>query len=77
MIEPGVTGIGAENDGMGVERVGGPGVGSLVDSDVSSFVSIAAVLRRSTETVSLRPLRSILKVLSPLESTWHGPSYGG
>ncbi len=70
-----LTGIGVENDGVGIERVGGPGVKGLVDSDVSSLASIAAALRRSTETVSSRPLRSILKVLSPRESTWQGPSY--
>ncbi len=74
LTEPGVTGIGVENDGVGVERVGGPGVKGLVDSDVSSLVSIATTLRGSTETVSSHPLRSILKVLSPRESTWHGPS---
>ncbi len=52
-----LTGIGVENDGVGVERVGGPGVKGLVDSDVSSLDSIAATLMRSTETVSWRPLR--------------------
>ncbi len=52
-----LTGIGVENDGVGVERVGGPGVGGLIDSDVSSLVSITATLMRSTETVSSRPLR--------------------
>ncbi len=46
------------------EGVGGPGVGGLLDSEMSSLVSIAAALRRSTETVPSRPLRSILKVLS-------------
>ncbi len=50
MIEPGVTGIGLENDGEGVERVGGPVVGDLLDSDMSFLVSIAAALRRTTET---------------------------
>ncbi len=77
LAEPGVTGMGVENDGVGVERVGGPRVGGLIDSDVSSLVSITAALRRSTETVSSRPLRSILKILSPRESTWQGPSFGG
>ncbi len=38
-----------------------------------SEVSIATALRRSTETVSSRPLSRILKVLSPRENTWHGP----
>ncbi len=77
LAEPGFTGIGVKNDGVGVERVGGPGVKGLVDSDVSSLDSIAAALRRSTVTVYSRPLRSILKVLSPRESTWQGPSLGG
>ncbi len=40
-----LTGIGVENDGEGVERVGGPGVKGLVDSDVSSLASITAALR--------------------------------
>ncbi len=34
LAEPGVTGMGVENDGVGVERVGGPGVKGLVDSEV-------------------------------------------
>ncbi len=59
------------------EGVGGPGVGGLLDSEMSSLVSIAAALRRSTETVPSCPLGSILKVLSSRESTWQGPSYGG
>ncbi len=45
------------------EEVGVSGVGGLLDRDMSSLVSIAAALRRSTETVSSHPLRSILKVL--------------
>ncbi len=35
-MPPGVTGIGVENDGVGVERVGGPEVGGLVDCEMSS-----------------------------------------
>ncbi len=77
LIEPGVTGIGVENNGVGFEGVGGPGVEGLVDSDVSSLVSISATLRRSTETVFWRPFRSILTVLSPRDSTWQGASYEG
>ncbi len=46
------------------EGVGGSGLGGLLDSEMSSLVSIAVALRRSTETVSSHPLRSILKVLS-------------
>ncbi len=46
LIESGVTGIGD----------GGPGVGGLLDTEMSSLLSIAAALRRSTETVSSRPL---------------------
>ncbi len=56
LIEPGVTGIGVENDGADFEEVGGPGVGGLLDTEMSSLHSIAAALRRSTETVSSRPL---------------------
>ncbi len=41
------------------EEVGGPRVGGLLDSEMSHLVSIAAALRRSTETVSFCPLRSI------------------
>ncbi len=32
--EPRVTGNGVEKDGVGVEEVGGPGVGGLIDNDV-------------------------------------------
>ncbi len=77
LTEPGVTGIGVENDGVGVERIGGPEVGGLVDSGVPSIVSITAALRRSMENVTSRPLRKILKVLSLRESTWQEPLYGG
>ncbi len=45
LTEPRVTGNGVEKDGVGVEEVGGPGVGGLIDNDVSS---IAAALRRWT-----------------------------
>ncbi len=76
-MKPGVTSVGVEIDGVGVEGVGGPEEGGLLDSEISSLVSIVADLRRPTETVSSRPLRSILIVLSPRESTWQGPSYGG
>ncbi len=55
LIEHVVTGI-----GVGVAGVIGLGVGGLLDSEMSSLVSIAAALRRSTETVCSRPLRSIL-----------------
>ncbi len=60
-IEPAVTGISVENVGVGLEGVGGPGAGGLLDSGMSSLVSMAVALRRSTETVSSRPLRSIFK----------------
>ncbi len=49
LIEPGVTGIGVENDGVGFEGIGGPGVGGLLDNAMLSLVSIAAALRRPTE----------------------------
>ncbi len=77
LIVPGVTGLGVENHRVAFEGVGGPGVGVLLDTEMSSLLSIAADLRWSTETVSSRPLSSILKVLSPRKSTWQGPSYGG
>ncbi len=57
-----------KNAGVGFEEVGGPGVGGLLDSEMSSLVSFAAALRRST---------GILKALSSRESTSQGPSYGG
>ncbi len=51
------------------------GVGAGEEGEMGgSVVSIAAPLRRSTAIVSSRPLRRTLKVLSPRESTWHGPS---
>ncbi len=59
--EPVIAGIGVENDGMDVERIGGPGVGGLVDSDMSPRVLIATALRRSTK-ISSQPLKGILKV---------------
>ncbi len=69
LIEPGDTGIEIENAGVGFEEVGCPGVGGLLDSEMSSLVSFAAALRRSTQPVYSLPLRCILKVLSPREST--------
>ncbi len=57
-------GLGLKTMGSFFEGVSGPGSGGLLDSEMSSLVSIAAALRRSTETVSSHPLRSILKVLS-------------
>ncbi len=61
-MEPGFTGVRVEIDGVGVEGVGGPAVGGLLDSEMSPPVSMATALRRSTEAVSSRPLRVILKV---------------
>ncbi len=40
LIEPGVTAIGIENAGVGFEEVGCPGVGGLLDSEMSSLVSL-------------------------------------
>ncbi len=54
LIEPGVTGIGVENDGVGFEGVGVPAGGGLLGNEMSSLASISAALRRSTETVSSR-----------------------
>ncbi len=48
LIEPGVTAIGIENAGLGFEEVGGPGVGGLLDSEMSSLVSFSTALRRSS-----------------------------
>ncbi len=62
VTEPGVIGIGVEKDRAGFKEVGGPGVRGLLERDLSSLVSIAAALRRSTEAVSSRPLRRILHI---------------
>ncbi len=59
LTAPGVTGIGVENDGVGFEGVGGPVVWRLLDNEMSSLVLIGTALRRSTGTVSSRPVRSI------------------
>ncbi len=40
--------------------------------DAINFDLVAAALRRSNETVLSRPLKSALKALSPLDSTWKG-----
>ncbi len=68
VVAAALTGVGAgEGNELGDEEAGSSETRGWV-------VSIAAALRRSTETVSSRPLRRILKVLSPRESTWHRPS---
>ncbi len=56
-----LTGSGVENDGVGVERVGGPGVWVLIDIEMLPLVSIAAALGWSKQTVFSHPLMCTLK----------------
>ena len=57
-------------------RVGGrPRLGGMATWTGWSRARCAG-LRRSTETVSGLPPKSILKNLGPLSKTWKGPLYG-